>query len=42
MWYTGVNTFGPTGLVQAGYATSSDGLNWTKYSGNPVIPRGLR
>ncbi|MCZ6691905.1 MAG: hypothetical protein O7H41_20145 [Planctomycetota bacterium] len=37
MWYTAVNVFGPTGLVQAGYATSSDGLNWTKYSGNPIL-----
>lgn len=31
MWYT-------SGWIsQIGYATSSDGINWTKYSGNPVL-----
>jgi len=35
MWYTGgagPNTF------PIGYATSPDGINWTKYAGNPVLP----
>jgi predicted GH43/DUF377 family glycosyl hydrolase len=36
MWYTGVK-----GLVtQIGYATSPDGVNWTKYGSNPVLPIG--
>jgi predicted GH43/DUF377 family glycosyl hydrolase len=33
MWYTGDDDIG--------YATSTDGKNWTKYSGNPVLLRGL-
>ena len=33
MWYAGYN-----GSSQSiGYATSTDGINWTKYSGNPVL-----
>ncbi|MBI9103946.1 MAG: hypothetical protein JEY99_16130 [Spirochaetales bacterium] len=32
MWYVGSNTNG-----QIGYATSADGISWTKYSGNPVL-----
>jgi Tol biopolymer transport system component len=33
MWYAGYN-----GSSQSiGYATSTDGINWTKHSGNPVI-----
>jgi predicted GH43/DUF377 family glycosyl hydrolase len=36
MWYTGTNgiTY-PGGAI--GLATSTDGLNWVKYAGNPVI-----
>jgi len=37
MWYTGYNS--TVGAI--GYATSSDGTNWTRYPGNPVLgPRG--
>ena len=28
------------GKIQIGYATSSDGLTWTKFSGNPVLTPG--
>ncbi len=37
MWYSGFD--GVQGL-RIGYATSSDGVNWTKYAGNPVITNG--
>jgi len=37
MWYTGTNS---SSVREIGYATSPDGLSWTKYSGNPVLPRG--
>jgi len=43
MWYTGVLYMAFTKLIvaeQIGYATSPDGLNWTKYPGNPVLPYG--
>jgi predicted GH43/DUF377 family glycosyl hydrolase len=38
MWYTG----GPMGIAvtKIGYATSPDGITWTKYAGNPVIEPG--
>jgi sucrose-6-phosphate hydrolase SacC (GH32 family) len=36
MWYTGTDTTG-TGFSQIGYATSLDGITWTKYNGNPVL-----
>jgi hypothetical protein len=36
MWYLG--TDGSKGRV--GYATSTDGANWTKYAGNPVMDVG--
>jgi len=36
MWYTGWKSI--TRLPRSiGYATSPDGINWTKYSGNPVL-----
>ncbi|UCG68184.1 MAG: hypothetical protein JSV09_10200 [Thermoplasmata archaeon] len=37
MWYTGddVATYG-----RIGYATSPDGVTWTKYGGNPVLDLG--
>ena len=42
MWYTGQDTtdlFSST--LSFGYASSTDGTNWTKYSGNPVLSPGL-
>ncbi|MBN2730548.1 MAG: T9SS type A sorting domain-containing protein [Bacteroidales bacterium] len=38
MWYNGVDT--TTWKIQIGLATSSDGINWTKYAGNPVLQDG--
>jgi len=36
MWYTGYN--GPDTVTKyLGYATSPDGINWTRYQGNPVF-----
>lgn len=44
MWYAGLDTIAnsqPTdGKVSIGYATSPDGINWTKYPGNPVLTVG--
>jgi predicted GH43/DUF377 family glycosyl hydrolase len=38
MWYAGWSAIGlPKSL---GYATSSDGIHWTKYPGNPVMGPG--
>jgi predicted GH43/DUF377 family glycosyl hydrolase len=37
MWYTGASD---EIVVQIGYATSTDGINWTKYENNPVIRVG--
>jgi uncharacterized repeat protein (TIGR01451 family) len=37
MWYTGVDEFG---VARIGYATSSDGILWTKYADNPVLDIG--
>jgi predicted GH43/DUF377 family glycosyl hydrolase len=34
MWYTGANN---SGLCRVGYATSTDGIIWEKYAGNPVL-----
>ena len=34
MWYVGSNVFGERAI---GHATSSDGLKWQKYDGNPVL-----
>lgn len=38
MWYTGYDL--TNGKVNTGYATSPDGISWTKYAGNPVISIG--
>ncbi|PLW94130.1 MAG: hypothetical protein C0592_03835 [Marinilabiliales bacterium] len=38
MWYNGVDT--ATWKIQIGLATSPDGINWTKYAGNPVLQHG--
>jgi len=35
MWYTGVTT--EPYYESIGYATSTDGINWTKHEGNPVL-----
>ena len=37
MWFSGAGTSGPW---QTGYATSTDGLDWDIYSGNPVLEVG--
>jgi sucrose-6-phosphate hydrolase SacC (GH32 family) len=34
MWYSGGEQYEPNAI---GYATSPDGLHWTKYSGNPIF-----
>jgi hypothetical protein len=34
MWYTGTDAAGDENI---GYATSSDGIHWTKYGSNPVL-----
>jgi len=36
MWYTGYNG-GNSGTKYLGYATSSDGISWRRYSGNPIF-----
>ena len=36
MWYTGTSP----GAWDIGYAISTDGITWTKHSGNPVLTRG--
>ena len=35
MWYTSFAS--PTSVAHIGYATSPDGITWTKYSGNPTF-----
>ncbi len=37
MWFTGVDS---SNKWEIGLATSSDGISWTKYSGNPVLTVG--
>ena len=42
MWYTG-QTYGATSaddVFKIGYATSPDGIHWTRDSGNPVLTTG--
>ncbi|HLN52442.1 MAG TPA: T9SS type A sorting domain-containing protein [Lentimicrobium sp.] len=34
MWYTGMNT---SYTYRIGYATSPDGIVWTRYQGNPIL-----
>lgn len=36
MWYSGIKQ----DFARTGYATSSDGINWTKHAGNPVLEVG--
>ena len=40
MWYSGRAADGGIGSLQIGYATSSDGINWTRSASNPVLPKG--
>jgi hypothetical protein len=40
MWYSGKSGSGPLGDLKIGYATSSNGINWERYSGNPVLGPG--
>src|SRR4051794_19369095 len=35
MWYAGGHSI--ENATSIGYATSNDGINWTRYSGNPVF-----
>jgi predicted GH43/DUF377 family glycosyl hydrolase len=37
MWYTGQNS---AAVSEIGYATSGDGVHWTRYAGNPIVMRG--
>jgi hypothetical protein len=37
MWYTGKKS---NDVQQIGYATSTNGVSWQKYGGNPVLPVG--
>ena len=39
MWYTGYRE-DPETDMHLGYATSPDGLNWTRYEGNPIFDSG--
>lgn len=36
LWYTGYNK-AQSETLHLGYATSQDGLNWTRYPGNPIF-----
>jgi len=38
MWYTGIDN---SGTWSIGYTTSTNGISWNKYSGNPVLQTGL-
>jgi predicted GH43/DUF377 family glycosyl hydrolase len=40
MWYAAQEVAGQGLGGQIGYATSSDGVDWAKYAGNPVLERG--
>jgi hypothetical protein len=40
MWYSSYLNVAPTYPGYLGYATSPDGIHWTKYSGNPVMGPG--
>ena len=37
MWFTGMDA---SSIGRVGYATSPDGITWTKYAGNPVLTVG--
>ncbi len=38
MWYTGYNGGGDA-VKHLGYATSEDGIHWTRYPGNPIFDK---
>ena len=40
MWYNGAVSNFPSATSSIGFATSSDGINWTKYAQNPVLWSG--
>jgi len=40
MWYSGRAADGGIGGLQIGYATSPDGISWTKSGSNPVLVKG--
>ncbi|MBW1716686.1 MAG: hypothetical protein JRJ77_12825 [Deltaproteobacteria bacterium] len=40
MWYTGTDNADEEADCQIGYATSTDGITWTKDVGNPVLLKG--
>jgi predicted GH43/DUF377 family glycosyl hydrolase len=40
MWYAAGAVPGGAGAWPTGYATSPDGVTWTKHPGNPVLPVG--
>jgi len=40
MWYSGTNITVSPWREAIGYATSTDGINWTKYSDQPVLDKG--
>ncbi|MBI4548508.1 MAG: T9SS type A sorting domain-containing protein [Ignavibacteriae bacterium] len=41
MWYQGTDgTVPEIGFASVGYATSSDGIHWTKHENNPVVSHG--
>ncbi|GEM_PF-3411817 len=37
MWYRGTMNADDSNLASIGYATSTDGVNWVKYAGNPIF-----
>ena len=39
-WYGGIRGAWPGTSEDIGYATSPDGIHWTKYAGNPVLMSG--
>lgn len=39
MWYSMINSWAIENFA-VGYATSADGINWNKHTGNPVLPLG--
>jgi len=40
MWYSGTNDSNRETNLQIGYATSPDGINWTRNGTTPVLPMG--
>ena len=40
LYYVGTNSSSSNGRSQIGLATSTDGLNWTRYASNPVLRSG--